>query len=83
MAESLPCSPETITRLLIGYIPIQNKKLKKKRNLGANYYRPKGLAQVSRTMKIIKDFGPFFPTWLLNFFLNILSFGYTMRHVGS
>ena len=27
MAESLPCSPETITTLLIGYTPIQNKKL--------------------------------------------------------
>ena len=30
MAESLCCAPETITTLLIGYIPIQNKKLKKK-----------------------------------------------------
>ena len=29
MAESLCCPPETIT-LLIGYTPIQNKKLKKK-----------------------------------------------------
>ena len=29
MAESLRCPPETITALLIGYIPIQNKKLKK------------------------------------------------------
>ena len=28
MAESLPCSPKTITTL-ISYIPIQNKKLKK------------------------------------------------------
>ena len=27
MAESLCCSPEGITTLLIGYIPIQNKKL--------------------------------------------------------
>ena len=26
MAESLRCSPETITTLLIGYIPTQNKK---------------------------------------------------------
>ena len=26
MAESLCCSPETITRLLISYTPIQNKK---------------------------------------------------------
>ena len=29
MAESLHCSPETITTLLIGYMPVQNKKLKK------------------------------------------------------
>ena len=29
MAESLHCSPETITTLLNGYIPIQNKKFKK------------------------------------------------------
>ena len=29
MAESLRCSPETITTLLIGYTPIQNKKVKK------------------------------------------------------
>ena len=26
IAESLHCSPETITTLLIGYTPIQNKK---------------------------------------------------------
>ena len=31
MAESLCCSPETVTTLLISYTPIQNKKLKKKR----------------------------------------------------
>ena len=29
MTESLGCLPETITTLLIGYTPIQNKKLKK------------------------------------------------------
>ena len=29
MAESLHCSPETITTLLIGYIPVQNEKFKK------------------------------------------------------
>ena len=29
MVEFLRCSPEIITSLLIGYIPIQNKKLKK------------------------------------------------------
>ena len=31
IAESLHCSPETITTLLIDYTPIQNKKLKKKK----------------------------------------------------
>ena len=30
MAESLCCTPETITALLIGYTTIQNKKLKNK-----------------------------------------------------
>ena len=29
-AESLHCSPQTITTLLISYTPIQNKKLRKK-----------------------------------------------------
>ena len=32
MAESLRCPPETITTLLIGYIPKQNKKFKKINN---------------------------------------------------
>ena len=31
IAESLCCSPETITTLLISYIPIQNKKFKRKK----------------------------------------------------
>ena len=31
MAESLRCPPEMITTLFIGYIPIKNKKLKKKK----------------------------------------------------
>ena len=31
MAESLSCSPETITTLLIGYTPIQNKKFKRRK----------------------------------------------------
>ena len=30
MAESLPCSPETTTTLLIGYTLVQNKKFGKK-----------------------------------------------------
>ena len=32
MAESLCCSPETITALLVSCIPIQNKKFKKRKN---------------------------------------------------
>ena len=31
MTESIPCSPETITTLLIGYTPIQKKKFKEKK----------------------------------------------------
>ena len=31
MAESLHCLTETIATLLIGYAPIQNKKLKRKK----------------------------------------------------
>ena len=31
MAESLHCPHETITKLLTGYTPIKNKKLKKKK----------------------------------------------------
>ena len=30
-SESLRCSPETTTTLLIGYTPIQNEKLREKR----------------------------------------------------
>ena len=33
VTESLRCSLETITTLLTGYIPIENKKLKKKRGV--------------------------------------------------
>ena len=31
MAESLCCLPETITTLLIGYTPIQNKKFRRRK----------------------------------------------------
>ena len=34
MPESLPCSPEATTTLLIGYGPIQNLKFKKKEEKG-------------------------------------------------
>ena len=33
MAESLCCVPETVTTLLIGYIPIEKKKKSFKRNI--------------------------------------------------
>ena len=33
MAESLRCSPDTITTLLVSYTPIQNKKFGKKENM--------------------------------------------------
>ena len=39
MAESLHCSPESITTLLIEFTPIQNKKLKKKCKEQANKLR--------------------------------------------
>ena len=32
MTESLCCKPETVTTLLVGYTPIKNKKVKKKKN---------------------------------------------------
>ena len=38
MAESLHCSPETITILLMRYTPVKNKKFKlKKKKLSKNY----------------------------------------------
>ena len=43
MAESLHCLPETITTLLIGYTPVQNKKFikkKKKTTDGFRYSNP-------------------------------------------
>ena len=39
MAEFLHYPPETVTALLIGYTPIQNKKGKKKGGLGSKYFR--------------------------------------------
>ena len=41
MAESLPRSPEIITTLLIGYIPIQNKKLKVKKKKQRHHFDDK------------------------------------------
>ena len=41
MAESLQCSPETITTLLIGYTLIQNKKQIKNRQNNSVYLTKK------------------------------------------
>ena len=45
-AESLCCSPETTTTLLISYTPTQNRKLKKKRETGQK--RPSLLLQAKQ-----------------------------------
>ena len=46
MADSLHCSPETITTLLISYTEIQKKKLKKKKKkVGKELVHPKRLKQ--------------------------------------
>ena len=40
VAESFHCSPGTVTSLLIGYTPVQNKKLKKEpQNFGDGFLR--------------------------------------------
>ena len=48
MAESLHYSPETITILLIGYNPIQNKKFKLKKNFLKKRISPLVLQQQSQ-----------------------------------
>ena len=37
MTESLCCTPEAITTLLIGYTPVQNKSLKRKSELISDF----------------------------------------------
>ena len=51
--ESLPCSPETITTLLISYRSTQNKELKKKKEiqLKKNKHHVSGAEQ--RTSKLL------------------------------
>ena len=45
MAESLHCSPETVTTLLIGYTPMQNfLMLKNKKELERLYGKPNSLS---------------------------------------
>ena len=42
MTESLWCPSESVTTLLIGYTPIQNKKLKKKKGKSEKLSQPRG-----------------------------------------
>ena len=42
MAESLHCSPETTKTLLISHTPLQNKKLKKKKDLSFQHSECRG-----------------------------------------
>ena len=51
MAESICSPPETITTLLIVYTPIQNKKLKKKKQTEKNSKKIKINYLESRTEK--------------------------------
>ena len=51
MAESICSPPETITTLLIVYTPIQNKKLKKKKQTEKNSKKIKRNYLESRTEK--------------------------------
>ena len=55
MAEFLHCSPETITTLFIGYIPMQNKKFKV---WGKNSRQPgrKHLLEMESATTLILDF---------------------------
>ena len=45
-AESLGSPPETITTLLIGYTPIQNKKFKKRES-------PRGIKEYGREVRVV------------------------------
>ena len=54
MAESLRCSPETIITLLIGYIPIQNKKFKKNHFYIRNIVSVCDLAYLRKKLKFIQ-----------------------------
>ena len=42
MAESLCCSPETVTTLLVSYTPIQNKNFFKRKKTAHNFYKKGG-----------------------------------------
>ena len=55
MAESLLCSPETVTTLLIGYTPIQNfLVLKNKKELERLYGKPNSLSIEDRIKCMLK-----------------------------
>ena len=51
MAESLCCSPEIIITLLIGYIPIQNKKFKKIKRSEEHRQMVQSLVPIPRYLK--------------------------------
>ena len=53
MTESLCCSPETITTLLIGYIPVQRKKFKTNKKTGSIAEPASGLSR--RFQKMLED----------------------------
>ena len=55
MAESLCCSPETITTLFISYTPIQNEKFKKEK-VGAMFVHRGGShsCELSGNMKTLE-----------------------------
>ena len=62
MAESLCGPPKTITTLLIGYTPIQNKKLKKKKGRMEN----SGMVFKELKLKSLKKEASFVLDTLLN-----------------
>ena len=53
MAESLHYSPETITTLLTGYTPIQNKKFKSKKRKQIVYEEAAKERNVGRDQEVI------------------------------
>ena len=53
MAESLHCSPKTITTLLVGYTPVQKKKNKKQ--TPSRGEKSKGSGKLSKKKKLLKS----------------------------
>ena len=57
MAESLCCPPETMNVLLIGYTPVQNKKVKKERMETWSFPKVSLLGSLNHTPDLCKDSG--------------------------